>query len=64
MKYYLSYKGKVFGHALTKEEAEMKLKLLSGTLEGVEVMEFDDKLIPIKKSRLVNTTGKRKRPKK
>jgi hypothetical protein len=63
VRYYLSYKGKVFGYAITKEEAESKLRHLSGALEGVEIKEFDDKILPIKSSRFVNSKGKRKKPK-
>ena len=60
MRYYLSYKGEVFGYAITKEEAETKLKRLSGTIVGVEIKEFDNKVIPMSRRKFVNSKAQKK----
>jgi hypothetical protein len=62
VRYYLSYKGKVFGYAMTKEEVERMLRKLNGVLGEIEIMEFDDKVIPISRRKLVNSKA-RKKPK-
>jgi hypothetical protein len=42
MEYYITYKGKQFGPPMTKEEAEMKLIVLSKSFDGLEVTPVND----------------------
>jgi hypothetical protein len=38
MVFYISYKGKIYGSAMTKSEAENKLRLLSGSFDGLSIV--------------------------
>jgi hypothetical protein len=47
MRYYLSYKGKIFGTTMTKEETISILAHLRGAIGDIEIVEFEDNVQPI-----------------
>lgn len=51
MKYYLSYKGKLLGYMMNKEEAEKSLRRIQNAIAGIEIIALDDKIAPISKLR-------------
>lgn len=55
MKYYISYKGQIYGSSMTWNEAEAMLQRLKGSIEALIIIEVDDKIEFLGK----NNEGKR-----